>query len=386
MKFMIPPGSQLKSRWDVFIIFLVLCSLFLVPIQLTYRLESTFWSIFEIGTDSLFIVDVVLSFFCAYEYENIVVTQPRRIADRYLKGWFTIDVLSSFPIDKLLTATGALGDDGDSHALRLNRLIRLTRMFKLMRIMRLYRLTRGDSYAWEVIRELFNPSTMRFFIFTFFATSVLNFIGCIYWLVIDFEWEEARLGIDDALANNDANALEQAQDYAERLGSSQWFPPEYVMDAAGLKYTRVLAVNITDVSSLPVGDINDVGVVFLWCFFWATSLMSGYQVRADCYCGCSSAAHPHPADRAAADCAAHTATGFPSFHHCGEPALSLRGDARIPRLFHLCRLCTPLSCRVGGQVEGEGAQDSLWKRKLDLFVRLNALCYTRHPSRVYRRR
>eukprot|EP00966_Prymnesium_polylepis_P192268 4456164-Prymnesium_polylepis.1 len=269
MNLIIPPDSNLKSKWDVFIIVLVLVSLFLVPIQLTYKLESDFWTAFQFGSDGIFAVDIFLSFVTAYEYENITVRQPRRIAKRYLKGWFTIDLLSTLPIDQFVDASGALGDsDQNQQALRLNRLIRLTRMFKLMRMMRLYRLTKGHhSGAWAIIREAFQPSTIRFFIFMFFAVAVLNLVGCTYWLVIDFEWEEARLAIDHALEASDVQALHRAQHKVDRLLESQWFPPDYVQEAAGYTILPpwVLVENITQLDALPEQSdtMDDVGTVFV---------------------------------------------------------------------------------------------------------------------------
>ena len=52
--------------------------------------------------DTLFILDVVLNFFTAFEIENNVIIHLGRIWRRYLRTWFTIDFISSIPLDSII--------------------------------------------------------------------------------------------------------------------------------------------------------------------------------------------------------------------------------------------------------------------------------------------
>jgi len=63
-----------------------------------YTESSTFLLIIETTIDSLFIIDLIITFFVPYErtdgsYEN----RPKKIATNYLCGAFVIDFVASFP-------------------------------------------------------------------------------------------------------------------------------------------------------------------------------------------------------------------------------------------------------------------------------------------------
>lgn len=68
----------------------------------------------DVVVDVMFGLDIFLCFRVAYQDEQLVyVTEPRMIAHNYLRGWFIIDFLSTFPIDRIIMAF----QDSDSTAL-----------------------------------------------------------------------------------------------------------------------------------------------------------------------------------------------------------------------------------------------------------------------------
>lgn len=53
-----------------------------------------YWDEFDNSIDFLFMVDIVITFFCSYyDEENNLVQDHKVIALNYLKGWFTIDLI-----------------------------------------------------------------------------------------------------------------------------------------------------------------------------------------------------------------------------------------------------------------------------------------------------
>jgi hypothetical protein len=53
--------------------------------------------------DVLFAFQIIVSFFLAFEEESMVIVDDmKKIAIRYIKGWFAIDFISIFPIDIIL--------------------------------------------------------------------------------------------------------------------------------------------------------------------------------------------------------------------------------------------------------------------------------------------
>ena len=69
-------------------------------IYLPYRLafiDNSYITLFimECIMDFIFLIDVGLNFFMAYyDNNNMLITDRKLIARRYLKSWFTIDLIS----------------------------------------------------------------------------------------------------------------------------------------------------------------------------------------------------------------------------------------------------------------------------------------------------
>lgn len=59
--------------------------------------EYPAWDIFDNMVDFFYLFDLCLTFFTAfYDEDNKLVTERRKIASNYLKGWFFIDLLVRF--------------------------------------------------------------------------------------------------------------------------------------------------------------------------------------------------------------------------------------------------------------------------------------------------
>ncbi|WZN59923.1 voltage-gated ion channel protein [Chloropicon roscoffensis] len=96
--------------------------------------------VFDSATDFLFLVDIVLNFRTVVEVAGMVLTKPKDIGKYYLRTWFGLDLVSSFPVDVVLLFAGA--EPGDSETLRVNRMLKVLKCFRLLRVFRLARLSR----------------------------------------------------------------------------------------------------------------------------------------------------------------------------------------------------------------------------------------------------
>ena len=58
--------------------------------------------------DLIFVIDIVQSFFVSYvdTFSGDVITQPKLIAKRYMKGQFTIDMVSTMPFQRFGVLVG----------------------------------------------------------------------------------------------------------------------------------------------------------------------------------------------------------------------------------------------------------------------------------------
>lgn len=66
--------------------------------------ETHSWVVFYVVIDICFFIDIILTFFTSVSDDQGIneITNKKKIAVKYLKSWFIIDVISIFPVDLLL--------------------------------------------------------------------------------------------------------------------------------------------------------------------------------------------------------------------------------------------------------------------------------------------
>ena len=110
-------GQRLR-RWSYFLMLLGLYEAMYVPLQLSFeeprdpfgrfRLPALQYAV-QCLIDICFIVDIAVRFRTMYvsraDEGNELITDRRKIAHRYLHGYFTIDLLSVVPIDIFASGT-----------------------------------------------------------------------------------------------------------------------------------------------------------------------------------------------------------------------------------------------------------------------------------------
>jgi hypothetical protein len=132
------PLCSFRHIWDVLVTLLCLYSVFETPFRIAYHYDRTDLSgiqIFNLVVDLLFCLDIALSFNTGFFKlrDHLVVMNRRRIARRYLRTWFLVDLAASLPYGLVFAST--------SSPLPLN-------ILSLLRILRLGRLLRGlRTYA-----------------------------------------------------------------------------------------------------------------------------------------------------------------------------------------------------------------------------------------------
>ncbi|EFJ52746.1 hypothetical protein VOLCADRAFT_86033 [Volvox carteri f. nagariensis] len=96
------PDSRFRKIWVNVQLFVVLYIIWVTPVRVGFnKPASGFWFWLEGLIDLFFYTDLVLNFLTAYEHPvtGELITNHRKIAVRYLKTWFVIDLLATFPSD-----------------------------------------------------------------------------------------------------------------------------------------------------------------------------------------------------------------------------------------------------------------------------------------------
>jgi hypothetical protein len=95
-----PKTSVWKNYWNLYISVLLIYSVIFVPVKVSFFDESSTGMIaWDFIVDASFATDIIFTFLTGYEKKDQTVeTDKRVIAQQYLKMWFWIDILSTFPV------------------------------------------------------------------------------------------------------------------------------------------------------------------------------------------------------------------------------------------------------------------------------------------------
>ena len=133
-KCLIYPENPYKGNWDLFISCALILSCFYTPLSLAFQKEKyeNILRLVDFVVDSLFFIDIILTFNTCYYNDKVQLIDDRKIiAITYLKGWFTIDLVSCIPFNLLM---------GTSEYNFMNSIARAGRLFRVLKLVRFFRL------------------------------------------------------------------------------------------------------------------------------------------------------------------------------------------------------------------------------------------------------
>lgn len=124
--------------------------------------------------DLFFAIDIFLTFFVAYIHRRsqLLVREPKKIALRYIKTWFLMDVASTIPFE----AIGYLITGNKKAALS----------YSLLGILRFWRLRRVKKLFTRLEKDIrFNYFWIRCIRLLFVTLLLVHCAGCLYYLLAD---------------------------------------------------------------------------------------------------------------------------------------------------------------------------------------------------------
>ena len=181
------PGSPKLLVWEVVSCALLLWVAVAVPYQIAFvrrgRWDVTFWATYwETLVDLFFIADIVRSCFTAYNDHGTLVLDRRKIFRHYMRSWFLIDFVASFPLDWFV---GFVLSDEEEVGSQLLLLLRLVKLWKLLRLLRLWRiglrlqLDSGTFPLAEAVIAITSSSSFWYVTRAAIVYLVVHFSGCL---------------------------------------------------------------------------------------------------------------------------------------------------------------------------------------------------------------
>lgn len=102
-RYIISPDGYPKLMWDLLCMILIFYEIMSIPFKISFDTEIS--SEFDAFIDICFITDILLNFTTAYYENGVQVTDHKKIILNYLKLWFWIDLISTFPYDQVIQLT-----------------------------------------------------------------------------------------------------------------------------------------------------------------------------------------------------------------------------------------------------------------------------------------
>ncbi|NWQ78418.1 HCN4 protein, partial [Columbina picui] len=157
----IHPYSDFRFYWDLTMLLLMVGNLIIIPVGITFFKDenTTPWIVFNVVSDTFFLIDLVLNFRTGIVVEDNteIILDPQRIKMKYLKSWFVVDFISSIPVDYIFLIVETRIDSEVYKTARALRIVRFTKILSLLRLLRLSRLIRyihqweevSTAYTWD---------------------------------------------------------------------------------------------------------------------------------------------------------------------------------------------------------------------------------------------
>ena len=130
-KMIITTDSKWKFRWNIFIGVLVLYNGVLIPWNISFGRPFDWTLYIDYSVDVFFLIDIFLSLRTSYITKTgVEVMNSVMIRKRYMRTWFTIDVISIIPFELLALLLDRVNGRIFFSLLKVPRLLRLGRLMK----------------------------------------------------------------------------------------------------------------------------------------------------------------------------------------------------------------------------------------------------------------
>lgn len=156
-----------RFYWDLIMLIMMVGNLVIIPVGITFFTEQTTtpWIIFNVASDTVFLLDLIMNFRTGTVNEDSseIILDPKVIKMNYLKSWFVVDFISSIPVDYIFLIVEKGMDSEVYKTARALRIVRFTKILSLLRLLRLSRLIRY-IHQWEEVSHMLSFFKLLYYV------------------------------------------------------------------------------------------------------------------------------------------------------------------------------------------------------------------------------
>jgi hypothetical protein len=174
-EYMIHPSSIVRKAWDVLVCTLLLYCALALPLYIAFGVEEhDLLRLLDRTVDCVFMLDVLLNFFTGYTDRGVLIMDQSAVAAKYCRSWLALDLLSSLPMDLILSPRRTLLSGGASDSLlRLHSLVRLLKITRIVRFQRIMQRLQLVLYVKNSFLTVFNIAMVFVFYTHCFACGFI---------------------------------------------------------------------------------------------------------------------------------------------------------------------------------------------------------------------
>lgn len=187
------PFSHDRKYWNILILLGICWYAITVPIYIALGIDSHGWSLaLDITWTLFFSVDIYLNFNTPYLIEGEWITDKPTVYRHYLRSWFTVDMIATFPFDLLLILFALYHPELFS-AVPLVRVFKMFRIFRIIDLVTYLSAQGKESLVTDVVLDA--NVQIKVTLLIFWIIVGMNAIAC-GWIMISPQYL-----IDDSVSN-----------------------------------------------------------------------------------------------------------------------------------------------------------------------------------------
>ena len=190
------PTSIFYVTWEIISSIFVFYSIIASPVLLAFSIQNDFYDTIDMISDIIFICDIVISFFTAYQAEDtdVLIVSKRKIAINYIFSYFILDLISSIPFSLIsfcynkLTPPEKTMNKKYQNIQTFGRLGKFYRVLKWTKVFRLFKIKKEKKKESKnkLISKLARKKIYKILKFAFFIIILVHLSSCMWIFIITY--------------------------------------------------------------------------------------------------------------------------------------------------------------------------------------------------------
>lgn len=186
--FLFKADSLARLCWDIYMLILMIYLAISVPFYIGFYVPIAGpLVIIEFSVQISLLLDILVTLNTSFFVKGTLIVSRKRIAWKYLKGWFWSDILSSFPYNWFVKSPfqDEIIYEYGTDFLKLSQILSLVKVLRIFRAIKLIKLTKVKKVLTSIEDSLIDHKFVMLFVFlklVTFMMLVAHWAACIWHL------------------------------------------------------------------------------------------------------------------------------------------------------------------------------------------------------------